>query len=276
MKAAALVVAGLLIVASAAFSFQERGLEIDLPAMPDTVDLPTLADARSPRRAAPVAWVRPAGPVRVALQAGHWKSAEAPDEQAGLRGNGTRGGGKAEWEVNLAIANLTAEMLREAGVLVEVLPTTIPPGYFADLFVSIHADGNSNTAISGYRAAAPRRDQTRRAAEFVSLLERTYGEATGLHHYPTITRRMTGYYAFNSRRYDHALHPMTVGVILETGFLTSPADRRIIVESQERAARGIAEAVTRFVEPLQAQLAASGEIVTLAPTPPTPTLEVRR
>jgi hypothetical protein len=107
-----------------------------------------------------------------------------------------------------------------------------------------------------------RRDQTGRAAQFVGLLERSYGEATGLRHYPSVTRRMTGYYAFNYRRYDHALHPMTVGVILETGFLTSPSDRRIIVDAQDRAARGIAAAVSEFLAPLLAEVgpAGSGEL----------------
>jgi N-acetylmuramoyl-L-alanine amidase len=195
-------------------------------------------------------WKRPPGPLRVALQAGHWKAADAPDEQAGLRSNGTRGGGKAEWEVNLAIARMAAAMLQEAGYVVEILPTTIPPGYWADVFVSIHADGNSNTRLSGYRAAAPRRDRTGRAGVLAELITRTYGEATGLPHYPTITRRMRGYYAFNSRRYEHALHPMTVGVILETGFLTSARDRRVIVDAPERAARGIADAVIEFLTPV--------------------------
>jgi N-acetylmuramoyl-L-alanine amidase len=193
-------------------------------------------------------WTRPEGPVRVALQAGHWKAAEAPDEQARLRTNGTRGGGKAEWEVNLGIAKRTASILEDAGYTVDILPTTIPPAYWADVFIAIHADGNPNTSVSGYRAAAPRRDRTGRANELVDLLTQTYGEATGLPHYPTITRRMRGYYAFNSRRYHHALHPMTVGVILETGFLTNARDRRIIVDAQERAARGIADAVIRFLE----------------------------
>ncbi|MGH7449432.1 MAG: N-acetylmuramoyl-L-alanine amidase family protein [Longimicrobiales bacterium] len=200
--------------------------------------------------ASPVtAWRRPDGPVRVALQAGHWKAAEAPDEQAQLRTNGTRGGGKAEWEVNLGIARHTQRILEEAGYSVEILPTTIPPGYWADVFISIHADGSTSGSVSGYRAAAPRRDRTGRARELAALLTATYGQATGLPHYPLITRRMRGYYAFNSRRYRHALHPMTVGVILETGFLTSPRDRRIIVDAQDRAARGIADAVMRFIEP---------------------------
>lgn len=193
-------------------------------------------------------WRRPDGPVRIALQAGHWRAREAPDEQAGLRSNGTRGGGKHEWEVNLEIARRTATLLEGSGLEVEILPTTVPPGYWADLFISIHADGHPSPATSGFRAAAPRRDPTGRAHDFVAVLERSYREATGLPRYPTITRRMTGYYAFNWRRYTHAVHPMTTGVILETGFLSSPRDRAIIVNDPERAARGIAAAVREYVE----------------------------
>lgn len=59
---------------------------------------------------------------------------------------------------------------------------------------------------------------------------------------PTVTRRMQNYYAFNLRRYEHSLHPMTIGVIIETGFLTSAGDRQIILSDPERAARGIVEA----------------------------------
>ncbi len=266
MKAASLIATALFIAGTAAFSFQDREATSAASTMQDTIQFASPSADDSPVSgsadvAFPERWVRPDGPVRVALQAGHWKAAEAPDEQAGLRTNGTRGGGKAEWQVNLEIATLAADILTAEGFEVEILPTTVPPGYLADLFVAIHADGNNNTSISGYRAAAPRRDQTGRAAEFVGLLERSYGEATGLRHYPTVTRRMTGYYAFNYRRYEHALHPMTVGVILETGFLTSPSDRRIIVDSQDRAARGIAAAVSEFLRPLRAEVdgAATGE-----------------
>jgi N-acetylmuramoyl-L-alanine amidase len=80
----------------------------------------------------------------------------------------------------------------------------------------------------------------------VELLEERYGKETGLKQLPTVTRRMQNYYAFNFRRYEHALHPMTIGVIIETGFLTSPTDRRVIVDDPERAARGIVEAVKAF------------------------------
>jgi hypothetical protein len=59
---------------------------------------------------------------------------------------------------------------------------------------------------------------------------------------------MQNYYAFNFRRYEHALHPMTIGVIIETGFLTSPRDRGVIIDDPERAARGIVAAVKAFPE----------------------------
>jgi len=223
------------------------------PAIAPAGDAPTEFAAEAPPEVPrdelrdSILWRRPPGPPRIALQAGHWKAAEAPAEQARLRTNGTRGGGKQEWEVNLEIARRTARILEEAGLEVEILPTTIPPGYWADLFIAIHADGNPSASVSGFRAAAPRRDVTGRAEEFVRLLERSYGEATGLPRYPTVTRRMTGYYAFNWRRYEHALHPMTTGVILETGFLTSPLDRAVIVHEPARAARGIADAIRQHL-----------------------------
>jgi N-acetylmuramoyl-L-alanine amidase len=256
VKPAALFIVILLAALSTAFMFER-----------DTTSLhDAAADTAIAALAPEPVWTRPDGPVRVALQAGHWKAGEAPDEQAGLRTNGTRGGGLAEWQVNLAIAERAARLLEASGIEVDILPTTIPPGYWADAFVAIHADGNPNASVSGYRAAAPRRDRTGRAETLVEMLTETYGAATGLPVYPTITRRMRGYYAFNSRRYHHALHPMTVGVILETGFLTSPRDRRIIVDAQDRAARGIADAVVRFLEPLADSLA-DGPGAAVAPAP---------
>ncbi len=193
-------------------------------------------------------WAPPEGPVRIALQAGHWRANEAPDELRGIRGNGARANGKAEWEVNLEIARRAAAMLEGMGYVVEVLPAVVPPGYRAHLFISIHADGSADPRASGYRVASPRRDVTGRADQIAELLERSYGEATGLYRLPTITRRMSNYYAFNFGRYQHALHPLTIGVILETGFLTSASDRRVIVDDPERSARGIVAAVAAFSE----------------------------
>ncbi|MEX2049284.1 MAG: N-acetylmuramoyl-L-alanine amidase [Gemmatimonadota bacterium] len=193
-------------------------------------------------------WSPPEGPVRIALQAGHWRANEAPAELSGLRDNGTQANGKAEWEVNLEIARQAAVMLEELGYVVDVLPAVVPPSYRAHLFISIHADGSGDPRASGYRVAAPRNDVTGRAERAAEVLEEAYGDATGLRRLPTVTRRMSNYYAFNFRRYQHSLHPLTIGVILETGFLTSATDRRVIVDDPARAARGIVAAVTAFPE----------------------------
>ena len=201
----------------------------------------------------------PPAPLRVALQAGHWQAAEAPDELRGLRNNGgASGGGKAEWEVNLEIARLAGALLEEAGYAVDILPATVPEAYRADAFVAIHADGNNDSSVRGFRVGWPRRDATRRASEFAEVLAEAYREATGIRRLPFATRRMRGYYAFRHMRYRHAIHPSTVGVIIETGFLTSPRDREVIVEDPGRAAQGIFDGVTRFLGPATAE----------APAPP--------
>ncbi len=183
---------------------------------------------------------------RIALQAGHWQSYEAPDELARLRSNGTRGGGMEEWEVTLRIARLAAERLEALGYEVEVLPATVPPGYRADLFIAIHADGFHSPAASGFSISPPRRDATGQGAAFAEVLAGEYREVTGLRHRQA-TRRMAGYYAFNNRRYRHAIDPSTPAVILEAGFLTSPSDQDLLIRDPDRAARGISQAVVRFL-----------------------------
>lgn len=195
-------------------------------------------------------WQRPTGPPKVALQVGHWKLQEMPDEFANLRrtGGGTSGGGKAEWEVNLAVAEIAGEQLRAAGVTVEILPATIPPDYWADVLISIHADGNTNSTVSGYKVAAPRRDRTNKAELLASYIEEEYGKAVDLPLDPNVSRNMRGYYAFNWRRYEHSMHPMTVGAIVETGFLTSPSDREIIVNQPELSARGITNGILAYLQ----------------------------
>ncbi len=193
-------------------------------------------------------WERAPGPVRVALQAGHMHAEQAPDEQENLRKNtGASAAGTTERDVNIKIAEETKKILENNNIIVDILPTTIPMNYSADAFVAIHADGNLDTTASGYKVAAPRRDFSGQAENFAKIMEQTYEQATGLKKDPNITRNMRGYYAFNWRRYDHSLHPMTPGVIIETGFLTNPGDRRIIVSSPEKSAKGIANGIVQFL-----------------------------
>lgn len=194
----------------------------------------------------PEEWRAPDGPVRIALQVGHWRTEEAPRELSGLRRNGASWNGLAEWEVNLEIARHAGAMLEELGYMVDILPAVVPPDYRAHLFIAIHADASNDPGTTGYRVAAPGRDATGRATDFVDLLNRKYGEVTGIRRLPTVTRRMRNYYAFNFRRYEHALHPMTIAAIIETGFLTNADDREVIVSQPDLVARGIVEGIIAF------------------------------
>jgi len=197
-------------------------------------------------------WKRPQGPAKVGLQVGHWKNDELPEELSQLIGNtGASGGGKTEAEVNLAIAQETARILEESGVLVDILPATVPISYWADVFIAIHADGSTDSSTSGYKIAAPWRDFSGNAASLVTHLETEYETATILEKDPNITRNMRGYYAFSWWRYEHAIHPMTTAAIVETGFLTSAFDRKLIVDKPEVPAGAIAQGVINYLSEKQ-------------------------
>jgi len=193
-------------------------------------------------------WIRPDGPVRVGIQVGHWKLENLPDELKRLKDStGSSGGGKSEWQVNYEIAIRLKAILEKKGIKVDLLSTEIPKDYVADAFISIHADGNENSNVSGFKVAGPRRDLTGNSSQLADEIETSYKEATGLELDPNISRNMTGYYAFAWWRFDHAVHPMTTSVIVETGFLSNPSDRKIIVNDPQLSAEGIAEGVLVYL-----------------------------
>jgi hypothetical protein len=192
----------------------------------------------------------PPGVKRVGLQAGHWLFVEAPDELADLRSNpGTSGGGKAEWEVTLDIARRTAALLQAAGVQVDILPTTIPIRYRANVFVSIHADGDTSGSLNGYKVTGSGWSGTPEAdAALVDAINQEYAPATGFpRRDEQISLRMRWYYAFNARRYQHAVAPDVPQAILETGFLTNAGDRQLLIGNPDRIAAGIAGGILDFL-----------------------------
>jgi N-acetylmuramoyl-L-alanine amidase len=191
----------------------------------------------------------PPGPKRVGLQAGHWLTYDIPSELHGL-GPGASAGGKDEWEVNLDIANRTADLLRAAGVEVDVLPTTIPIEYKAHAFLAIHADGEDSGTRQGFKLGRAAWSATPEADDrLISSIAQPYAAYTHVQAEEVLaSRRMTAYYAFNSRRYCHAIAPGTPSAIIETGYLTSENDRRVIVGDPDAAARGIATGILRFLD----------------------------
>jgi N-acetylmuramoyl-L-alanine amidase len=187
---------------------------------------------------------------RVGIQAGHWLNAELPGELSALKGStGAEGKGWAEVDVNLDIARRVVALLEKAGVQADLLPATVPVDYQADAFVALHGDANSDPAASGFKVA--RSDWSRIPAKddaLVGDIISAYQAGTGLKNDPaTITYAMRRYYAFNNRRYQHAVDPATPSAILEMGFLTSPKDRDLLVNHPDQAARAIANGILKFL-----------------------------
>ena len=189
--------------------------------------------------------------VRVGIQAGHWRRNEMPDEFGpGGSGTGTAAGGYTEVEVNVDIARRAASILRGDGITVDVLPATIPAGYEADAFVALHADGSPSARPRGFKLAAPRWAPPE-SERLLELVTEEYAAATAMPRNNAITRDMTEYYAFNYRRFRHAISPTTPGVILEMGFLTNPADRAVMTRRADDVASGIADGIRRYLREQQ-------------------------
>jgi hypothetical protein len=171
----------------------------------------------------------PLSPWHVGIQAGHWKIDELPDELRRLRSStGARYGRYLEVDANLEIARRVADYLMEAGIQVDLLPATVPPGYRADAFVSIHADGAYRPGARGWKMSTPWRS-SEASRMLLDAMIRTYPRFTGLpeDRYGT-TYNMRGYYAFSPQRFRHAVDTSTPAIIIETGFVTVAADREIL------------------------------------------------
>ena len=196
----------------------------------------------------PAALYNPPGPKRVGLQAGHWEVEQVPPELHGLQA-GAVGGGKQEWQVNLDVARRAAALLEAAGVQVDVLPATVPPRYQANVFVAIHSDGDTTGSTRGFKVARPGFSSIPDVDDrLVDLINQKYGAATELPRDDEhISLRMRYYYAFNSRRYCHAVAPGVPQSIVEMAYLTSAADRQYLLGDPGRLAQGIADSIQAFL-----------------------------
>jgi len=147
------------------------------------------------------------------------------------------------------VARRVAALLTAKGATVDVLPATVPDGYAADAFVAIHADASLAGNPRGYKLARSRFSAIPETDDaLLKSIFNTYGEATGLPTDSSITRNMTGYYAFNSRNRLHAVSKNTPAVIVEMGFLTNAIDRSVLVSRAAVVAEGIADGVWNFVQ----------------------------
>jgi len=203
----------------------------------------------------------------VGIQAGHWKTNEAPPELSRLVAQtGTSWNGYNEVDSNLAIAERVVALLRSAGIDAEVLPTTVPTGYVADAVVALHADGDETEEKSGFKIAHSTR-RTPYEDGLQRLLTETYGAATGLDFDAAgISNNMRNYYLFSWSRVRSATSPFTPSVILELGFLSNDHDRDLIVNQQDLLAGAVASGIRKFLETTSRE-ALFGQDLVIPPAP---------
>ncbi|MGI8588347.1 MAG: N-acetylmuramoyl-L-alanine amidase [Chloroflexia bacterium] len=234
-----------------------------------------LVSAPTPTAPTPQALVPPTRatpPPRVGIQVGHWHIAALPPSLARLSDQtGTAAAGRTELELNLDVAQRTAALLARAGVIVDLLPATIPNAYRADAFVAIHADANFTHLTRGYKIAPPYRTAVAWIdAVLAEQLDVAYGTATGLPRDVEITDNMRGYYAVNGWMGDESrISTGTPGVVIETGFMTSAADRAVLFDQPDRVAAGVAAGIIGFLHHRTATDAVQQHAIAVAAMSPT-------
>jgi hypothetical protein len=206
----------------------------------------SLSDAHERHSAA----LAPARPYRVALQVGHYKNNELPPSLSSLSGHtGAYGGGRSELELNLDVANRSARLLRAQGVIVDILPATVPTGYTADAFIALHADGNSSPAARGFKISTRWRSEVAmQDFMLVDMLTDSYRAATALPEDGNVTRNMRGYYAYSPWRPDYRVSNFTPSAIVEMGFVTSAADRAVMFNQTDKLASGVVIGILGFLK----------------------------
>lgn len=240
------------------------GAPLPLAVEPDPDELPPL-DLEAP----PVALAPPGGaiiqggvvrlvkpkvdltePRRVGIQIGHYQTTEIPKEY-GTRlpeQTGASFAGYDEVDVNQDIAERIGKLLTAQGVKVDILPTTVPPGYVADVFIALHCDSDGVGDISGFKMAHGSR-RGPYEEKLLQTIKTTYGAETGLDYDAAhVTRAMTSLYSFNWSRYQHATSAFTPSVILEMGFISNRSDRSLLVNQPDRIAIAIANGILNFLD----------------------------
>lgn len=213
------------------------------------------------------------GPRRVGIQAGHWQTANAPPELRGLlTQTGTSWNGINEVAINLDIAGRVKRILEPRGIVVDILPTTITPGYVADAVVALHGDGDGTGESSGFKMAFSTR-RTPYEAALLDSIKTHYAAATGLSYDSArISRQMTFYYLFGWWRNKYSTAPHTPSVIVEMGYLSHDDDRGLMMDRPDVVAGGIAEGIIRFLDAHpREKLFGQDLLIQLPPRRPPPT-----
>ncbi len=158
--------------------------------------------------------------------------------------------GLTEADINFNVAQLVVRELRDQGFSVDLLDEFDPrlEDYQAAALVSIHANTcqDFGEVVSGYLVAAAAARVTARGDDdiLVDCIAQYYQQSTTLDRHYGLTEDMTNYHTFRE------IHPLTPAVIIELGFML--ADRELLTDKPDLAARGVANGILCFLQPSQA------------------------
>jgi len=192
-------------------------------------------------------WKRPEGPIKIAIQVGHMLDTTPPLELKKISRTGGVLGPIKEVEINKLIGFEVKKILEEKGYFVEILPAIIPPEYYADAFVSIHAN-STDTSVSGFMISTPYVDYSGKAHKLKNSIIEAYLKHTNLEFINYATVNMTHYYAFNWSKFKRAIHPKTPAVIIEMGNIQNTKDLLTLILGYKKVAEGIAEGIEKFIK----------------------------
>lgn len=150
--------------------------------------------------------------------------------------------GLTEVQINSALAERVAVLLREAGVETDVYDEFDErlDGLAAAAMVSIHADSCDyiNEFATGFKISGS--NVTNSSALSICMQQR-YADATQLaFHGNSITPHMANYHAFRK------ISPGTPAIIIEVGFLN--LDRELLTTGSEKAVEGLVRGVLCYME----------------------------
>ncbi len=191
-------------------------------------------------------WQRPEGPLKIAIQIGHMIDSNPPYELRKVSRTGGVFGPLKEVEINKLIGFEVAKILEEKGYKVEILPAIVPENYYADAFISIHAN-STDPKVSGFMVSTPFVDYSGKAFKLKESIIKEYQKATGINFIDEFTENMTHYYAFNWSKFKRAIHPKTPAVIIEMGNIRNSKDLLILILGYKNVALGIANGLEKFV-----------------------------
>ncbi len=189
------------------------------------------------------------GPWVVAVQPGHWDIKELPPELYRLRNNsGAEWGSVREANINKAVVDALIPMLEAKGWHAIEVPATVPPGLRVDAFVAVHADSTSDTSRRGWKLSPPWRSSEASRELARDLTASFEGEPNLVEDTDGVTVNMRGYFAFNNRRFYHAISPYTPAVIIELGFISNRTDRALLTADPKFWAGIIARGLGSYFE----------------------------